>query len=94
MCVCISLIIVLFKNYLCTYQVRDLIEKVETLRVKRMQDKEKMKDFEKTKLQVEQLLEFKAKIMESQVSTYFNTRFLFKTLKFLNFEKIPFCFFN
>lgn len=33
-----------------------------------MQDKERMKDFEKTKLQVEQLLEFKAKVMESQVS--------------------------
>lgn len=32
-----------------------------------MQDKEKMKEFEKTKLQVEQLLEFKSKVMESQV---------------------------
>lgn len=42
-------------------------EKVETLRVKRIQDKEKMKDFEKTKLQLEQLLEFKVKVMESQV---------------------------
>jgi len=49
-------------------QVRDLTDKVETLRVKRIQDKEKMKDFEKTKLQIEQLLEFKTKVMESQVS--------------------------
>lgn len=49
-------------------QVRDLTEKVETLRVKRMQDKERMKDFEKTKLQLEQLIEFKTKVMESQVS--------------------------
>ncbi|XP_018403080.1 PREDICTED: dynactin subunit 1 isoform X1 [Cyphomyrmex costatus] len=49
-------------------QVRDLTEKVETLRVKRMQDKERIKDFEKTKLQIEQLLEFKAKVMESQAS--------------------------
>ncbi|XP_057330614.1 dynactin subunit 1 isoform X2 [Microplitis mediator] len=49
-------------------QVNDLNEKVETLRVKRMQDKEKMKEFEKTKLQVEQLLEFKSKVMESQAS--------------------------
>ncbi|KAL0129480.1 hypothetical protein PUN28_001629 [Cardiocondyla obscurior] len=49
-------------------QTRDLTEKVETLRVKRMQDKEKMKDYEKTKLQIEQLLEFKAKVMESQAS--------------------------
>ncbi|XP_011298057.1 dynactin subunit 1 isoform X2 [Fopius arisanus] len=49
-------------------QVTDLTEKVETLRVKRMQDKERMKDFEKTKLQFEQLLEFKSKVMESQAS--------------------------
>ncbi|XP_015111806.1 dynactin subunit 1 isoform X2 [Diachasma alloeum] len=49
-------------------QVSDLTEKVETLRVKRMQDKERMKDFEKTKLQFEQLLEFKSKVMESQAS--------------------------
>ncbi|XP_033327660.1 dynactin subunit 1 isoform X2 [Megalopta genalis] len=47
-------------------QVRDLTEKVETLRVKRMQDKERMKDFEKTKLQLDQLVEFKTKVMESQ----------------------------
>ncbi|KAG6794915.1 dynactin subunit 1 isoform X1 [Apis mellifera caucasica] len=49
-------------------QVRDLTEKVETLRVKRMQDKERIKDFEKTKLQVDQLIEFKTKVMESQAS--------------------------
>lgn len=49
-------------------QVNDLNEKVETLRVKRMQDKERMKEFEKTKLQFEQLLEFKSKVMESQAS--------------------------
>lgn len=57
-------------HYIYILQTRDLTEKVETLRVKRMQDKERMKDFEKTKLQVEQLLEFKAKVMESQVSIY------------------------
>lgn len=51
-------------------QVRDLSEKVETLRIKRMQDKERIKDFEKTKLQLEQLVEFKTKVMESQVSGY------------------------
>ncbi|XP_015594869.1 dynactin subunit 1 isoform X2 [Cephus cinctus] len=49
-------------------QVRDLNEKLDTLKVKRMQDKERMKEFEKTKLQLEQLLEFKAKVMESQAS--------------------------
>lgn len=32
-----------------------------------MQDKERMKDFEKTKLQLDQLIEFKTKVMESQV---------------------------
>ncbi|PSN47807.1 Dynactin subunit 1 [Blattella germanica] len=33
-----------------------------------MQDKEKMKDFEKLKVQMDQLLEFKSRIMESQTS--------------------------
>lgn len=36
-----------------------------------MQDKERIKDFEKTKLQVDQLIEFKTKVMESQVMTNF-----------------------
>lgn len=36
--------------------------------VKRLQDKEKLKDFDKMKLQLEQLLEFKSRIMESQTS--------------------------
>lgn len=36
-----------------------------------MQDKERMKDFEKTKLQLEQLIEFKTKVMESQVMEAF-----------------------
>ncbi|XP_044001039.1 dynactin subunit 1 isoform X2 [Aphidius gifuensis] len=49
-------------------QVTDLNEKLETLRVKRMQDKEKLKEYEKTKLQLDQLLEFKSKVMESQGS--------------------------
>ncbi|XP_014207258.1 dynactin subunit 1-like isoform X2 [Copidosoma floridanum] len=49
-------------------QIRDLSERIEVLRVKRMQDKEKLKDFEKMKIQIEQLIEFKAKVMESQAS--------------------------
>ena len=36
--------------------------------VKRLQDKERLKDFDKMKLQLEQLLEFKSRIMESQTS--------------------------
>lgn len=35
-----------------------------------MQDKERIKDFEKTKLQVDQLIEFKTKVMESQVINF------------------------
>ncbi|XP_012255653.2 dynactin subunit 1 isoform X4 [Athalia rosae] len=49
-------------------QVRDLNEKLETLRMKRLQEKEKMKDYEKTKIQLDQLIEFKTKVMESQAS--------------------------
>jgi dynactin 1 len=47
-------------------EIRDLQEKTETLKVKPSQDKEKLKDFDKMKLQMEQLLEFKSRIMESQ----------------------------
>jgi hypothetical protein len=36
--------------------------------VKRLQDKERLKDFDKMKLQLEQLVEFKSRIMESQTS--------------------------
>ncbi|XP_021939301.1 LOW QUALITY PROTEIN: dynactin subunit 1-like [Zootermopsis nevadensis] len=49
-------------------EVRDLQEKIETLKVKRMQDKGKLKDYDKIRLQLEQLLEFKSRIMESQTS--------------------------
>ena len=46
--------------------VKDLQEKLETLKVKRAQDKEKMKDYERIVLQNEQLVEFKSRIMEAQ----------------------------
>jgi dynactin 1 len=36
--------------------------------VKRLQDKQKLKEFDKIKLHLEQLLEFKSRIMESQTS--------------------------
>ncbi|XP_025834813.1 dynactin subunit 1 [Agrilus planipennis] len=49
-------------------QIKDLSEKLETLKIKRLEDKEKLKDYDKLKIQLEQLLEFKAKIMESQAS--------------------------
>lgn len=49
-------------------QIRDLNEKLETIKIKRQEDREKLKEYDKTKLQLEQLLEFKTKIMESQIS--------------------------
>ncbi|KAF5292478.1 hypothetical protein FQA39_LY14025 [Lamprigera yunnana] len=48
-------------------QIKDLEEKLETLKIKRHEDKEKLKDYDKHKIQLEQLLEFKNKIMESQI---------------------------
>lgn len=68
-------------------QIEDLTAKLETLRIKRLEDKEKLKDYDKLKIQVmlfivcfgvkclvslffcfklEQLLEFKTKIIENQ----------------------------
>nr|XP_015838702.1 PREDICTED: dynactin subunit 1 isoform X2 [Tribolium castaneum] len=49
-------------------QIRDLGEKLETLKIKRQEDKEKLKELDKLKIQLEQLVEFKTKIMEVQAS--------------------------
>lgn len=47
-------------------QIRDLSEKLDTLKVKRQEDLEKLKELDKVKLQLEQMMEFKSKIMENQ----------------------------
>lgn len=47
-------------------QVRDLTEKLETLKQRRNEDKERLREFDKMKTQFDQLQEFKAKIMDAQ----------------------------
>ncbi|XP_006880902.1 PREDICTED: dynactin subunit 1 isoform X3 [Elephantulus edwardii] len=47
-------------------QVRDLEEKLETLRLKRGEDKAKLKELEKHKIQLEQVQEWKSKMQEQQ----------------------------
>lgn len=47
-------------------QVKDLEEKLETLKMKRMEDKIKLKELEKHKIQLEQLQEWKCKMQEQQ----------------------------
>ena len=49
-------------------EVIDLKEKLETLKLKRAKDQEKIKEYEKVRIQYEQLVEFKSKIMESQAA--------------------------
>ena len=44
----------------------DLKEKLETIKLKRAKDLEKLKEFEKMRIQHDQLVEFKSRIMESQ----------------------------
>lgn len=46
--------------------MKDLEEKLETLRMKRMEDKVKLKELEKHKIQLEQLQEWKNKMQEQQ----------------------------
>ena len=46
--------------------IEDLQEKLDTIMAKRGEDRDKIREFEKTKLQLEQLLEYKARITESQ----------------------------
>ncbi|CAG9772136.1 unnamed protein product [Ceutorhynchus assimilis] len=48
--------------------IKDLSEKIETLKIRRQEDKEKLKDYDKLRIQLEQLVEFKSKIMEAQNS--------------------------
>ncbi|XP_013138470.1 PREDICTED: dynactin subunit 1-like [Papilio polytes] len=47
-------------------EVEDLKEKLETLRVRRAEDREKLKELERVRLQLDQANEFKTKIMESK----------------------------
>ncbi|XP_041079321.1 dynactin subunit 1-like isoform X9 [Polyodon spathula] len=47
-------------------QVKDLDEKLETLKMKRSEDKAKLKELEKYKIQLEQLQEWKSKMQEQQ----------------------------
>ncbi|XP_068607635.1 dynactin subunit 1 [Brachionichthys hirsutus] len=47
-------------------QLKDLEEKLETLKMKRTEDKAKLKELEKHKIQLEQLQEWKAKMQEQQ----------------------------
>lgn len=47
-------------------QVKDLDEKLETLKMKRAEDKAKLKELEKHKIQLEQLQEWKTKMQEQQ----------------------------
>lgn len=49
-------------------QVRDLTEKLDTLRLRRAEDKERFREFDKMQTQFEQMQEFKARIMEAQTS--------------------------
>lgn len=49
-------------------QVRDLSEKLETLKQRRNEDKERFREYDKMKTQFEQMQEFKLRIMEAQSS--------------------------
>ncbi|BFZ01398.1 hypothetical protein BsWGS_04438 [Bradybaena similaris] len=46
-------------------EVKDLNEKLETLKIKRGEDKIKLKEFEKTKIQLQQLQEYKSRMQET-----------------------------
>jgi len=49
-------------------QLKDVSEKLETIRLRRSEDKERLREFDKMKTQFEQLQEFKSKIMDAQSS--------------------------
>lgn len=47
-------------------QIRDLTEKIETLKQRRNEDKERFREYDKMKTQFEQMQEFKLRIMDAQ----------------------------
>ncbi|XP_078588246.1 dynactin subunit 1-like isoform X47 [Branchiostoma floridae x Branchiostoma japonicum] len=49
-----------------TAKVKDLEEKLDTIKVKRLEDKGKLKEFEKSKIEIQKLLEFKSKMQEAK----------------------------
>ncbi|XP_077357539.1 dynactin subunit 1-like isoform X3 [Festucalex cinctus] len=55
-------------------QVKDLEEKLETLKMKRTEDKAKLKELEKHKIQLEQLHEWKTKMQEQQAELQKNLK--------------------
>ncbi|XP_077400277.1 dynactin subunit 1a isoform X2 [Vanacampus margaritifer] len=55
-------------------QVKDLEEKLETLKIKRTEDKAKLKELEKHKIQLEQLHEWKTKMQEQQAELQKNLK--------------------
>ncbi|XP_055637858.1 dynactin subunit 1 isoform X2 [Toxorhynchites rutilus septentrionalis] len=46
-------------------QNKDLVEKLETLKIRRAEDKERLREFDKLKTQFDQLVEFKSKMMDA-----------------------------
>jgi dynactin 1 len=46
-------------------QNRDLVEKLETVKQRRAEDKERLREFDKMQTQYEQLQEFKSRIMDA-----------------------------
>ncbi|XP_072177874.1 dynactin subunit 1-like isoform X2 [Diadema setosum] len=48
-------------------EIKDLQEKLETLKLKRQEDRAKLKEGEKMRIQLQQLQEFKTKMMEAKV---------------------------
>jgi dynactin 1 len=49
-------------------ETRDLGEKLETLRMKRAEDKQKLLDYEKCRVQLQQLIEYKARMQEAHTA--------------------------
>lgn len=49
-------------------QVNDLNEKIETLKQRRLEDKERLREYEKLEIQCEQLQEFRTKIMAAKAT--------------------------
>lgn len=67
--------------------MKDLDEKLETLKMKRSEDKAKLKELEKHKIQLEQLQEWKTKMQEQQAELQKQLKEAKKVLSLLQTKK-------
>lgn len=70
-------------------ETRDLNEKLETLRMKRREDKEKLAEYEKNKIQLAQLIEYRERMSEIHAKLQRELQAAQKARMLFHFKQYP-----